>query len=146
MKQHYIVIFDQPVVLLGDKMERITTYGLYLPESHRTTFENIEAYLIYYIKTLDLVFGDEKVEVCNRNFFKKDGQLFAIDDDVWDQYAAKAEKSRMKFAIFDNDAVEITDEDRFDMLLTNKQKWEQLKTRKDVAWRPKVDVRNDLIK
>lgn len=146
MKQHFIVIFEQPVVLPGDKMERITTYGLYLPKSHRTTFENIEAYLIYYIKTLDLVFGDEKVEVCNRNFFKKDGQLFAIDDDVWDQYAAKAEKARMKFAVLDDADVEITDDDRFDMLLTNKEKWEQLKIRKDVVWRPKVDVQNNLIK
>lgn len=146
MKQHYIVILDQPVVLPGDKWEKITTYGLYLPKSHRTTYENIEAYLTYYIKVLDLVFGDEKVEVCNRNFFKKDGQLFAIDDDVWDQYAAKAEKSRMKFAIFDNDAVEIKDEDKYDMLLTNKEKWEQLKERKDIVWRPKLDVQNCLIK
>lgn len=140
------MILDQPVVLPGDKMEKITTYGLYLPKSHRTTLENIEAYLKYYIKVLDLVFGDEKVEVCNRDFFRRNGQSFAINDDMWDKYAAKAEKARMMFAVFDDAAVEITDDDRFDMLLTNKEKWEQLKTRKDVVWRPKVDVQNDLIK
>ena len=135
MKQHFIVILDQPVVLPGYKMEKTTTYGLYLPKSHRTTLENIEAYLTYYIKVLDLIFNDEKVEVCNSNFFKLDGLSFAINDDVWDQYSIEAEKARMRFAVFDDDDdMEVKDEDRYDILFTNKEKWEQLKARKDVAW------------
>lgn len=134
MSDKLIVIFSMPVVLPGDKMERITTYGLYLPKSRRTTFENIKAYITYYVKVLDLIFNDEKAEVCNSNFFRRDGLSFAINDDVWDQYAIRAEKERMKFAILDDENVEIKDEDRYDMLLTNKEKWEQLKARKDIVW------------
>ena len=134
MSDKLIVIFSMPVVLPGDKMERITTYGLYLPKSQRTTVENIKAYITYYVKVLDLIFNDEKAEVCNSNFFRRDGLSFAINDDVWDQYAIRAEKERMKFAILDDENVEIKDEDRYDMLLTNKEKWEQLKARKDIVW------------
>ena len=134
MSDKLIVIFSMPVVLPGDKMERITTYGLYLPKSQRTTVENIKAYITYYVKVLDLIFNDEKAEVCNSNFFRRDGLSFAINDDVWDQYAIRAEKERMKFAILDDENVEIKDEDRYDVLLTNKEKWEQLKARKDIVW------------
>lgn len=134
MSDKLIVIFSTPVVLPGDKMEGLTTYGLYLPKSQRTTFENIKAYITYYVKVLDLIFNDDKAEVCNSNFFRRDGLSFAINDDVWDQYAIRAEKERMKFAILDDENVEIKDEDRYDMLLTNKEKWEQLKARKDVVW------------
>lgn len=134
MSDKLIVIFSTPVVLPGDKMEGLTTYGLYLPKSQRTTFENIKAYITYYVKVLNLIFNDEKAEVCNSNFFRRDGLSFAINDDVWDQYAIRAEKERMKFAILDDENVEIKDEDRYDMLLTNKEKWEQLKARKDIVW------------
>lgn len=134
MSDKLIVIFSTPVVLPGDKMEGLTTYGLYLPKSQRTTFENIKAYITYYVKVLDLIFNDDKAEVCNSNFFRRDGLSFAINDDVWDQYAIRAEKERMKFAILDDENVEIKDEDRYDMLLTNKEKWEQLKARKDIVW------------
>ena len=134
MSDKLIVIFSTPVVLPGDKMEGLTTYELYLPKSQRTTFENIKAYITYYVKVLNLIFNDEKAEVCNSNFFRRDGLSFAINDDVWDKYAIRAEKERMKFAILDDENVEIKDEDRYDMLLTNKEKWEQLKARKDIVW------------
>jgi len=40
MKQ-VIVIFSKPIVLPGDEMERITSYGLCLTKSDFTTVQNI---------------------------------------------------------------------------------------------------------
>lgn len=131
------VIFDRPVILPGDKLERITSYGMLLPKSKKATFLNIGTYITYYVKVVEQIFKDGKVEICNGETYKKDGLYFIIDDDEWDKYAIKAEKAKMQFAVIEDDNIEIKDEDRYDILLTNKEEWEVLKARKDVIWHSK---------
>ena len=134
MNKHYSVIFQKPVILPCNMRERVTAYGLYLPKSCRTTVANIQAFLIYYLKVLDLLFSDENIEMCNRCFSKRNGISFSINDDTWDEYANKAEKERIKFAVLETDAVEIKEDDLFNILLTNKEKWEQMQARNDIIW------------
>lgn len=141
--KNIVVIFDRPVILPGDKLERITSYGMYLPKTNRATLLNIGTYFTYYVKVVEQIFKDGKVEICNGETYKKDGLYFTIDDDEWDQYAIKSEKTRMQFAIIKEDSVDIKDEDRYDVLLTNKEKWEELKARKDVIWHSKSGCPND---
>lgn len=137
------VIFDRPVILPGDTLERITSYGMFLPKSKKATFLNIGTYITYYVKVVERIFKDGKVEICNGETYKKDGLYFTIDDDEWDKYAIKAEKAKMQFAVIEDDNIEINDEDRYDILLTNKKKWEVLKARKDVIWHRKSGCPDD---
>ena len=114
-----------------------------LPKTKKATFLNIGTYITYYVKVVEQIFKDGKVEICNGEVYKKDGLYFTIDDDEWDQYAINAEKAKMQFAVIEDDNIEIKDEDRYDILLTNKEKWEVLKARKDVIWHSKSGCPND---
>lgn len=129
-----VVIFDRPVILPVKEKEAITTFGLFLPKTDKVTIKNIRTYIIYYIEVLSLIFKDEEVKICNQTSFEKKGMSFVIDSNEWDKYAIEARKTCPNFAIIGGDDIEIKDDDLYETLLTNKEKWEVLKGQKDIIW------------
>ena len=144
-----IVIFDKPLVLPGDEFEEITAYGLCFEKSKYTSLKNIRTYLKHYIMVVAELFKDKSIEFSDKSnvCFKKNGKVFGWDDDIWEQYDRMAEKSGLQFAVFDNDIVMkdcecvikyddivITDDDKYDILLTSEEKWKHLMERKDIIW------------
>lgn len=132
--KNIIVIFDRPVVLPGNNKKPITTYGLYLEKNEKVTLKNIRTYIIYYIEVLSLIFKDEEVKVCNQTTFEKNGVCFEIDSNEWDKYALKARKTSPNFAFILADDIEINEDDLYEIMLTNKEKWNELKCRDDILW------------
>lgn len=58
-----------------------------------------------------------------------------VNDENWDKYVKKAEKRKTRFEFFDEEYVNIKEEDFHENLLfTNKDKWKELKATKDVVW------------
>ena len=132
--KNVVVIFDRPVILPGIPKMPITSFGLCLDKTDKVTIKNIRTYIIYYIEVLALIFKDEQVKICNQTEFEKNGVSFEIDSNEWDQFAIEARKTCPNFAIILGDDIEIKDGDLCETLLTNKEKWNELKCRDDILW------------
>ena len=131
-KKEIVALFNRPVILPGDKMEEVWTYGLIFRPSKIATFNNISRFIREYIVVLSTIFQDKEAEVCNEMSFKKGGREFNIYDPTWEQYARQAQKAGIRFTIFFTDSSEIREEDRCELLLTSEDKWRELKAK--VFW------------
>ena len=132
--KHFVVIFNKPVILPGDKLKKIKTYGLLFEKTEIATFDRMKNYIRNYILAVVEIFKDG-VEHFDEWGYKKDGKVFYVNDSNWWQYVERAEKSKVRFAILDDDGVEIKTEDfNEDNLLTNKDRWMELKATKEIVW------------
>lgn len=43
-------------------------------------------------------------------------------------------KTKFPLAVFDDDNIEISDVDKYDILLTAKERWEDMRGRKGIVW------------
>lgn len=133
MKQ-IIVIFDKPVMLPSDNMEKIKTYGISLDKPEIATLDRVTKYIRNYILAVAELFK-EGIEHIDEWSYKKDGVVFYVDGPTWQEYIKKAEKRKVRFSVLDDDDLEITEDDLHeDYLLTNKDKWQQLKGMSKVVW------------
>lgn len=133
MKQ-FVVIFSKPVILPGDNLEKIKTYGILFQKSEISTFDLIEKYLRNYIFPIAEVFKDE-AELISDWSYRKNGEVFYVNGPTWDEYVKKAEKKKIRFEFFGDDILEIKEEDYVDgYLLINKDKWNELKSMEDIVW------------
>ena len=133
MKQ-IIVIFDKPVMLPSDNMEKIKTYGISLDKPEIATLDRVTKYIRNYILAVAELFK-EGIEHIDEWSYKKDGVVFYVDGPTWQEYIKKAEKRKVRFSVLDDDDLEITEDDLHeDYLLTNKDKWKQLKGMSKVVW------------
>lgn len=133
MKQ-FVVIFSKPVVLPGDNLEKIKTYGILFQKSEISTFDLIEKYLRNYIFPIAEVFKDE-AELISDWSYRKNGEVFYVNGPTWNEYVKKAEKKKICFEFFGDDILEIKEEDYVDgYLLINKDTWKQLKSMDDIVW------------
>ena len=129
------VIFDRPVILPGDGLVPVETFGYVFPKTDLTKPENIITYTKHYVMVIAQLFKDKTIEFVGKLYFKKDGKKFYMDDDIWDEFDKKAEKSGVQFAILEIEDTDVPDEERYeDCLLTSRERWEQLKERDDVMW------------
>ncbi len=129
------VIFDRPVILPGDGLVPVETFGYVFPKTDLTKPENIITYTKHYVMVIAQLFKDKTIEFVGKLYYKKDGKKFYMDDDKWDEYDKKAEKSGVQFAILEIEDTDVPDEERYeDCLLTSRERWEQLKERDDVMW------------
>ena len=129
------VIFDRPVILPGDGLVAVETFGFIFPQSELTKPENIITYTKHYVMVIAQLFQDKTIEFVGKLYYKKDGKKFYMDDDKWDEYDKKAEKSGVQFALLEIEDTDVPDEERYeDCLLTSRERWEQLKERDDVMW------------
>ena len=129
------VIFDRPVILPGDGLVAVETFGFIFPQSELTKPENIRTYTKHYVMVIAQLFQDKTIEFVGKLYYKKDGKKFYMDDDKWDEYDKKAEKSGVQFAILEIEDTDVPDEERYeDCLLTSRERWEDLKSREDVVW------------
>lgn len=133
MKQ-LTVLFSKPLVLPTSEGERITTYGLYLNKTHRATFYNIKEYVQNYISVIAQIYKNEKVKSYNGYVFETDGQEIVIWDSTWEKYAEKARETGMEFAIIDDGDLEIKEDDRWQIFITQKELWEYLKGKNGLVW------------
>lgn len=133
MKQ-FVVIFSKPVVLPGDNLEKVRTYGILFQKSEISTFDLIEKYLRNYIFPIAEVFKDD-AELISDWSYKKNGEVFYVNGPTWGEYVKKAEKKKIRFEFFGDDILEIKEEDYVDgYLLINKDKWNELKSMEDIVW------------
>ena len=129
------VIFDRPVILPGDGLVPVETFGYVFPKTDLTKPENIITYTKHYVMVIAQLFKDKTIEFVGKLYYKKDGKKFYMNDDKWDEYDKKAEKSGVQFAILEIEDTDVPDEERYeDCLLTPRERWEQLKERDDVMW------------
>ena len=129
------VIFDRPIVLPGNGNVEVETWGYIFPKSDLTKPENIRTYTKHYILVIAQLFKDKTIEFVGMLYFKKDGKKFYMNDDIWDEFDKKAEKSGVQFALLEIEDTDVPDEERYeDCLLTSRERWEQLKERDDVMW------------
>ena len=133
MKQ-LVVLFSKPLALPTCEGERISTYGLFLNKTHRATFHNIKEYVQNYISVIAQIYKNEKVKSYNGYVFETDGQEIVIWDPVWNKYAEKARATGMEFAIIDDGDLEIKEDDRWQIFITQRELWEYLKSRKGLVW------------
>ena len=130
-----VVIFDRPVILPGDGLVPVETFGYVFPKTDLTKPENIITYTKHYVMIITQLFKDKTIEFVGKLYYKKDGKKFYMDDDKWDEYDKKAEKSGVQFALLEIEDTDVPDEERYeDCLLTSRERWEQLKERDDVMW------------
>ncbi len=132
MKQ-LVVLFSKPLVLPTDEGDRISTFGLYLDKTHRATFYNIKEYVQNYISVISQLYKDNVKRVSDY-VYEKDGQEIVIWDPVWNSYAEKARETGMEFAIIDDGDLDIKEDDKWLIFITQKEIWEDLKSRKDLVW------------
>ena len=129
------VIFDRPIVLPGNGNVEVETWGYIFPKSDLTKPENIITYTKHYVMVIAQLFQDKTIEFVGKLYYKKDGKKFYMNDDKWDEYDKKAEKSGVQFAILEIEDTDVPDEERYeDCLLTSRERWEDLKSREDVVW------------
>ena len=129
------VIFDRPIVLPGNGNVEVETWGYIFPKSDLTKPENIRTYTKHYILVIAQLFKDKTIEFVGNLYFKKDGKKFYMDDDIWDEFDKKAEKSGVQFALFEIENTDVPNEERYEKyLLTSRERWEDLKSREDVVW------------
>ena len=129
------VIFDRPVMLPGNDNEAVETFGFIFPKTDLTKPENIRTYTKHYILVIAQLFKDKTIEFVGKLYFKKDGKKFYMDDDIWDEYDKKAEKSGVQFALLEIENTDVPNEERYEKyLLTSRERWEQLKERDVVVW------------
>ena len=129
------VIFDRPIVLPGNGNVEVETWGYIFPKSDLTKPENIRTYTKHYILVIAQLFKDKTIEFVGMLYFKKDGNKFYMDDDIWDEFDKKAEKSGVQFALFEIENTDVPNEERYEKyLLTSRERWEDLKSREDVVW------------
>ena len=75
------------------------------------------------------------VEHISENTYKKDGKVFRVNDENWWKYVKKSEKKKNQFAFIGDDYMETKEEDFYDgFLLTNKDKWKELKGVSKLRW------------
>lgn len=129
------VFFDQSVMLPGNGDVAVKTFGFIFPKSDLTKPENIRTYTKHYIFVIAELLKDKSVEFVGKLYFKKDRKEFYMDDDKWDEYDKKAEKSGVQFALIEIENTDVPNEERYEeYLLTSRERWEQLKERDDVVW------------
>ena len=130
----FVVIFNKPIVLPGDNLEKIKTYGILFQKSEISTFDLIEKYLRNYIFPIAEVFKDD-AELISDWSYRKNGEVFYVNGPTWNEYVKKAEKKKIRFEFFGDDIVKIKEEDYADgYLLINKDTWKQLKSMDDIVW------------
>ena len=129
------VIFDRPIVLPGNGNVEVETFGYIFPKSDLTKPENIRTYTKHYILVIAQLFKDKTIEFVGKLYFEKDGKKCYMDDDIWDEFDKKAEKSGVQFALFEIENTDVPNEERYEKyLLTSRERWEDLKSREDVVW------------
>ena len=129
------VIFDRPIVLPGNGNVEVETWGYVFPKTDLTKPENIITYTKHYVMVIAQLFKDKTIEFVGKLYFKKDGKKFYMDDDIWDEFDKKAEKSGVQFALFEIENTDVQNEERYEKyLLTSRERWEDLKSREDVVW------------
>lgn len=132
MKQ-LVVLFNQPLVLPSDEGDKIKTYGMYLDKTDKATFYHIKEYVLNYICVISQLYKDN-VKRLNDWIYEKDGQEIVIWGPIWESYAEKARATGMEFAIVDDGDLEIKEDERWQIFITMRELWEDLKGRKDLVW------------
>ena len=132
--KHFVAIFSKPIVLPGDQMEKIKTYGLLFADTEMATINRISNYIRNYIWAVAELFRDG-VEHISDDTYKKDGKVFLVNDLNWCKYVEIAQKKKNQFAFIGEDCIDIKEGDFYDdFLLTNKVKWKELKEMPKVRW------------
>lgn len=129
-----IVIFSKPIFLPDDEMKRLRTYGLVVEKTEKATIERITNYTKKYIFAVAELYK-EGIENIDEWSYKKNGVVFYVNGPLWEEYVQKAAKAKVRLAIIDDESIEITDDELYDnYLLTNKDKWMELKATKEIVW------------
>lgn len=129
-----LLIFNKAISLPDDSMRETKTYGLTFEKTERATFERIEKYIKEYLLVVADLFK-EGIEHIDEWSYRRNGKTFYVDGPMWWEYVRKAQKKKIRFAIIDDEKIEIKADDLYDnYLFLNKDKWEKLRETKEIVW------------
>lgn len=132
--KHFVAIFSKPIILPGDNLEKIRTYGIFFDKSEIATFDRISNYIRNYILAVAELFK-EGIEYIDERSFQRNGEVFYVNGPMWQEYIKKAEKKKIRFAVLDDeDIMNMEEYLNENYLLTDKDKWKQLKGMSKVVW------------
>lgn len=132
--KHFVAIFSKPIILPGDNLEKIRTYGIFFDKSEIATFDRISNYIRNYILAVAELFK-EGIEYIDERSFQRNGEVFYVNGPMWQEYIKKAEKKKIKFAVLDDeDIMNMEEYLNENYLLTDKDKWKQLMGMPKVVW------------
>ena len=132
--EHFVAIFSKPIVLPSDNLEKIRTYGIFFDKSEIATFDRISNYIRNYILAVAELFK-EGIEHIDERSFQRNGEVFYVNGPMWQEYIKKAEKKKIRFAVLDDeDIMNMEEYLNENYLLTDKDKWKQLKGMSKVVW------------
>ena len=132
--RQFVVIFNKPIVLPGDNLEKIRTYGIFFDKSEIATFDRISNYIRNYILAVAELFK-EGIEHIDERSFQRNGEVFYVNGPTWQEYIKKAEKKKIRFAVLDEeDIMNMEEYLNENYLLTDKDKWKQLMGMPKVVW------------
>ena len=132
--KHFVAIFSKPIVLPGDNLEKIRTYGIFFDKSEIATFDRISNYIRNYILAVAELFK-EGIEYIDERSFQRNGEVFYVNGPTWQEYIKKAEKKKIRFAVLDEeDIMNMEEYLNENYLLTDKDKWKQLMGMTKVVW------------
>ena len=94
--KHFVAIFSKPIVLPGEQMEKIKTYGLLFADTEMATINRISNYIRNYIWAVAELFRDG-VEHISDDTYKKDGKVFRVNDQNWWKYVERSKKKKNQF-------------------------------------------------
>ena len=132
--KHFVAIFSKPIILPGDNLEKIRTYGIFFDKSEIATFDRISNYIRNYILAVAELFK-EGIEYIDERSFQRNGEVFYVNGPMWQEYIKKAEKKKIRFAVLDDeDIMNMEEYLNENYLLTDKDKWKQLMGMTKVVW------------
>ena len=132
--KHFVAIFSKPIILPGDNLEKIRTYGIFFDKSEIATFDRISNYIRNYILAVAELFK-EGIEYIDERSFQRNGEVFYVNGPMWQEYIKKAEKKKIRFAVLDDeDIMNMEEYLNENYLLTDKDKWKQLMGMPKVVW------------
>ena len=132
--KHFVAIFSKPIILPGDNLEKIRTYGIFFDKSEIATFDRISNYIRNYILAVAELFK-EGIEHIDERSFQRNGEVFYVNGPMWQEYIKKAEKKKIRFAVLDDeDIMNMEEYLNENYLLTDKDKWKQLMGMTKVVW------------
>ena len=132
--EHFVAIFSKPIILPGDNLEKIRTYGIFFDKSEIATIDRISNYIRNYILAVAELFK-EGIEHIDERSFQRNGEVFYVNGSTWQEYIKKAEKKKIRFAVLDEeDIMNMEEYLNENYLLTDKDKWKQLMGMPKVVW------------
>ena len=123
-----LILFNESIVLPINVRETAETYGLVIDHDKWMRYPYRRDYIYYIFVTAELL--KDGITSSNGIDFEKDGESC---HPYLEEYKRRVLKSNIKYAITE-EAVGLDEDDYFEILFTNKEKWAELIGKGGLVW------------